>query len=762
MDETDEILQEFLSEGRDGLDQLDRDLVELEGAPGNREVLARVFRCVHTIKGTCGFLGLSKLESVTHAGENLLSRLRDGELSLTPELATLLLSVVDAIRAMMAAVETSGSDGDAEYTELVASLQRAVAGKPAEPAPVAAAEPPVKPKQKKPRRRGEEKSQPATAAPVASPEPAPAPAAPPPPAPATPAAVALQPAQPAQVAAPVKANAHETVRIDVTLLDRLMDLAGELVLTRNQVLQTQRTLDDASLNAAAQRLNLVTAALQEEIMLMRMQPIDTLFSKLPRMVRDIAAQCKKRVQIEISANDTELDRTLLEAVKDPLLHLLRNAIDHGIELPEQRLAAGKAQDGMVSVKAVHQSSQVLIEISDDGSGIPVERVREKAIAAGLLSRERAAAMTRSELTQLIFLPGLSTAQAVTNVSGRGVGMDVVKTNVERLGGTIEVETESGRGTVFRLRLPLTLAIVPAFIVESSQRRYALPQVNLDEFVLVDGKKQRIELVHGAPVLRLRGKLLPLLHLSEVLGCETAEQCQAKSKAHVAVLQTAGHQFGLVVDRVIDQQEIVVKPLAAQLASTDVYAGCTILGDGAVVLILDGVGIAERAGLARRPAKEHEDTRRARSAAQTEDEPSSWLLMRGEQGKRFALPLGGVTRLEIVRRDRIEVVRQGEVVQHGSEIMPLVRLAKTLGDFSPEADPNSEFLNVVVVPNGDGHVGVIVHDVEDVVDLAELPKQQPSDTAGISGVVVVQEHVTELLDLGWLLQNSGIPLQAGAA
>ena len=842
MGEFDEIIEEFLIESTEGLDQLDQDLVALEERPNDRELLARIFRCAHTIKGTSGFIGLAKLEALTHAGETLLSKMRDGELRLTPDITTLLLEMVDAIRKMLDSVRAVGNDGESEYSQLIELLKLAAQG-PSAAAEVARANASKKTRVSTPARKVSRAPAPAAspsahsaaeqvaspvsvalpvsaaspslaiptqlelpappvelpiatvslpvAVPPSSPESSPAgapddaeSAAPPPE--AAPASMpghaqppvslrgAQQAASVAGQAAPrapkespeARAASLESVRVDVELLDKLMDLAGELVLTRNQIMQLQNTLGESALTAASQRLNLVTMGLQEGIMRMRMQPIDHVLSKFPRMVRDVARSCKKLVRLEMDGKNTELDKTLIEAIKDPLTHLLRNAIDHGIEGPEQRARSGKHPEGRILVRAAHRSGQVHIEIIDDGAGIDVERVRQKAISRGIISSERAEVMSEGELVNLIFLPGFSTAETVTNVSGRGVGMDVVKTNVERIGGAIEIETRLGRGTTFRIKVPLTLAIVPALIVNAGSARYAVPQVSLQELVLVDTERtrQRIEQVHGAPVYRLRDKLLPLVFLNEQLGYETREECFAKRKVHVAVLLAGGRQFGLVVDRVDDQQEIVVKPLAGALKPVNVYSGATILGDGRVVLILDVVGIAQRANLV---AEAREDsvaqTQNEKETAQRREQMTSLLLLRGPDDSRVAVPLERVARLETVPISQLEEAGGTEVLQYGNAIMPIVHLSTLLPErrLRPrhdDAQPASpDYINLVVLSVRGAQIAMAVHDILDVVD-SEIVIRSPGSRAGVLGTLVLQQRVTELLDLDWVVEQAGFQPQ----
>jgi two-component system chemotaxis sensor kinase CheA len=757
----DEIVQEFLVESYENLDQLDSDLVALEQQPGSRELLASVFRTIHTIKGTSGFLAFSKLESVAHVGENLLARLRDGQLVMTPTTTDVLLRMVDTIRALLSAIEESHSEGPVEVAQVVAAIRAVLDGEepvlppsdgvgaevpsapaeaPAAPAPVPAPAPT------------------AEVAPEPEPEPEPEPApAPEPvveaaPAPVAPAPVAAAPAAPAAPPAPAtggqseKASAADsTIRVDVELLESLVRQAGELVLARNQILQRAGALRDEDLTRACHRLNLVASEMQETVMRTRMQAIDHLWSKLPRVVRDLGNMLGRKIKLEMEGGETELDRTLLEAVKDPLTHIVRNAVDHGIEPPEVRRAAGKNEVGTLKLRAAHEGGQVVVEIRDDGKGIDPVIIGAKAVEKGLVSPVKLETLTPNDILQFLFLPGFSTAAKVTNVSGRGVGMDVVKTNIERIGGSVDVESVNGQGTVWRLRIPLTLAIVPALTVECAGQRYAMPQVNLLELVSLDTERmsKAIEDVGGAKVYRLRGALLPLIRLEEALELQRPADVELPTNLVIAVLECDGRRFGLLVDRVLDTEEIVVKPLSGALKAIGAFAGATILGDGRVSLILDVQSLARRT--MRSDGIEHAADAAATQQTVTGDGQRLLVVGLGEN-RRVAIPLDVVTRLEEFRTDSIERVGRREVVRYRGEILPLVRLSHHLGGGSRGSYGGQEVTSVpgVVYSARGRSVAIVVDEIVDIVSGQDA--HSDIDDAGLVGSAVIRDRVTELLDV----------------
>jgi two-component system, chemotaxis family, sensor kinase CheA len=742
MSDNREFIAEFLVESSENLDQLDKDLLALEADPTDPQRLASVFRTVHTIKGNSGFFGFSKLGALAHSGEHLLGRLRDGKLRLDDRVAGTLYSMVDAVRTILQSIEAAGTEGDHDYRELSRTLaavaeQPQAAGpaasavSPPEPAAPIAALPPAPPVPV---------TAPAVAASAPPSAPAPAEEAPPP-APAPAAATASPPS--ATVAA-----SETTVRVDVELLASILDLVGELVLARNQLRSVDS--DDPAVQGCAQRINAVTNALQETAVKTRLQPVEHVFSRFPRTVRDLAVSCGKEVQLVIDGADTELDRSLIESIRDPLTHLIRNAVDHGIEPPDVRAAAGKPRAGKLSLRAFNESGRVTIEVSDDGGGIAFEKVREKAIARGLVSAAEAAALAPERVLQFIFEPGFSTAAAVTSVSGRGVGMDVVRTNIEAIGGTIDIHSVPGAGTTVRVHVPLTLAIMPALVVRCGSERFAIPQSAVGELVPVSRDRQspRIEGLADAPVMRVRGRLVPILFLDQFLGIRETTAC--RDEGTVVLVRVDDHEFGLVVDGMqsaADQfrcrdlldaaslSTIVVKPIGGLLAGLGLYSGATVLGDGGVVLILDLRGLQRQARLP--PVAREPEAALVPSAEIAE----RYLVCGTPAGRRVAVPLADVVRLEQYARDKVQVVADRAVVRRGEGFTPLADLDEVLGRPVGTRLPT---VSVVVIDGGDGGVGLAVGAILDVL-AAESPLQ-PAAVPGVAGIVSLGGVATEVVDL----------------
>jgi len=755
-----EIIKEFLVESYENLDLLDRAMVELEKDPRHKPSLDNVFRTIHTVKGTCGFIAFSRLEKLTHTGENLLSRIREGKLPLTSDRTSGLLAMVDAIRAALAVIESTMQEPQESYDALIQQLigltePTAAAAAPA-PAPAPAAAPAPAPKKAAAVRREPSAAAAAKATPKIVPAPVSAPATR---APESASAVAPTPQassqnQPEATAPKGFGNLSEsTIRVDVDVLDKLMNLVGELVLARNQILQFSDTKADKTFLNACQRLNLITTEIQGSFMKTRMQPIENVFGRFPRIIRDLTTELGKKIRLEIVGAETELDRTIIEAIKDPLTHIIRNSVDHGVETPEKRMAAGKAAEGVLKLRAYHEGGQVNIEIADDGAGLNVERLKQKAVDKGLITTEQAERMSEREAFNLIFLPGFSTAEKITNVSGRGVGMDVVRTNIGKIGGSVDVHSVLGAGTTLKIKIPLTLAIIPALVVTSAGDRFAIPQVSLLELVRLDGERARkgIELVHGAPVYRLREKLLPLCYLDRELKIEHeggAARGAKEGVINIVVLQADGRQFGLVVDAINDTEEIVVKPLGKHLKELDCFAGATIMGDGQVALILDVVALAQRAQVI---AEIHDqalaDDRKLTSQAGNNQ---SLLLLDGTGGGRMAIPLSMVARLERLHVSQVEKAASRPVVQYRGKIMPLIHLADYLTGSTGAAADSLEPMHVVVYSEHGRSIGLVVEHISDIVDEAFTLKPEAGRT-GILGSAVIQQRVTDLLDLQGIIR-----------
>jgi two-component system chemotaxis sensor kinase CheA len=791
----DDLVKDFLVESHENLDRMDQDFVELE-KNATTETLGNIFRAIHTIKGTCGFLGLSKLESVAHAGENLLSLLRDGVLQVNQPITDALLAMVDAVREMLASIEESGSEGERDDSILIETLHALQSGAtpavaeadPASPkAPTSVPDIPLEkmsleeidcflkqrasggssltadprlgellvekgestPEQVERALQEQTEGDPRRVGEILVGQGAVKPAA---------VLEALQSQSESRAAV-----SDSTIRVDVGLLDKLMNLVGELVLARNQILQYTSTQEDSAFVATSQRLNLITTELQENVMKTRMQPIGNLWSKLPRIVRDLANACGKQVRVEMEGRETELDKTLIEAIKDPLTHIVRNSVDHGIETPQKRKETGKPPEGVLFLNAYHEGGQVNIEISDDGGGLDPEKIKNKGLQKGLITADQAARMSERELVNLIFMPGFSTAEKVTNVSGRGVGMDVVKTNIEKIGGTVDVQSKLGEGTTIKIKIPLTLAIIPALVVTSGGDRYAIPQVNLLELVRLEGEQAQkgIETIHGAPVYRLRGNLLPLVYLNSELKVsarpclqDPPSQTEQPQTINIVVLQADDRQFGLVVDEINDTEEIVVKPLGKQLKGITGYSGATIMGDGSVALILDVLGIAQRARVVSE-IRERALAEKLDAVQEESRQRSSFLLFEVGKNGRLVMPLSTVQRLEEFPHGKIERSGGQEVVQYRSEIMPLINLQKVLGYTECDSKDQNEPLQVLVYAEQGRCVGMVVERILDIVE-ETVTVERRVQKKGIAGSLVVQERVTDLLDVSGFIQDYQSP------
>lgn len=716
----DDLLRDFLTESAENLSKLDNDLVELERHPERVALLNSIFRTIHTIKGTCGFIGLSRLEGVAHAAESVLDAMRSGRLQVSSEALDDILTAVDVIKEILTHLEQRAAEPSGDDRALIRRLDHWLGGEGEAPAAATPDEP--------------------SAAQATGPGTGPATHAEAEPAaqdggtPSAPDAAAGE-----ARSAPV---GDSTLRVGVGLLDKLMNLVGELALGRNQLIQLVATQDESEFAKPIQQLNRVTTDLLEAVMRTRMQPIGNAWTKLPRLVRDLAHTSGKQISLQMNGAETELDRQVLQAIQDPLTHMIRNSADHGIEPPATRRANGKPELGTVSLSARHEGGHVVIEIVDDGAGIDAAKVRRKAVERGLARADAVQAMSDSQVLRFIFEPGFSTADKVTNVSGRGVGMDVVRSNIEAIGGTVELASQVGRGTTVRIKIPLTLAIISALLVGAGGETFAVPQIGVVELVRVtDEQRHLVEDVHGARAFRLRDALLPLVHLHALLGLDA----QTDGCNSIVVCQVGELRFGLVVDEVFDTQEIVVKPVGRLVKHLPGYAGCTITGDGRVIMILDTVGMAAMSRMADTQARDAEQAaQRAATAAITEHATESILLFSSGLAALQAVPLSLVARLEEFTLDQIEEADGRFLVQYRGSLIPLVPVHPGLDVRAKSPRP------VIVFSDRDRTMGVAVDEIRDIVE-TPLKLERPGARPGVLGVSVIADKATEVIDTSHYLQ-----------
>ncbi|TVR96084.1 MAG: hybrid sensor histidine kinase/response regulator [Rhodospirillales bacterium] len=788
----DDLMRDFLAETTESLSILDLELVKFEKTPDDADILMNIFRLVHTIKGTCGFLGLSRLERVAHAGEDVLGRFRDGALQPNAAAVSLILACIDRIREIIAALEDTGSEPAGSDEVLIEQLRALAAGDAVIPAAAPSAEPAVATPapqaehlEAAPTEGGgaaaplmAEAGYPMAAEMVAEVEAA--------------LAAGQKAASEAEILADCRSEAEtadmerpddygvaaaeetaasaaaaytgldrrtgsdrrsgddrrdtaasaQSIRVSVDVLETLMTMVSELVLTRNNLLQMVRGRDDSEFAEPLQRLSLITTDLQEGVMKTRMQPVGNAWGKLPRIVRDLAMETGKKLDLQMIGAETELDRQVLELIKDPLTHMVRNSADHGVEMPEERIRAGKPETGTVTLRAFHEGGHIIIEVSDDGRGLNTRKIRRKAADLGLVSEAELESMSDAQVQQLIFRPGFSTAEKVTNVSGRGVGMDVVKTNIEKIGGTVELKSTSGKGSVFTIKIPLTLAIVSALIVECGGERFAVPQLSVRELVRVSPSGEHsVEVINDSPVLRLRNSLLPLVSLHGLLKLEQSRKI-TDGDFFVVVTQVGAQNFGVVVDQVFDTEEIVVKPVARMLRKIPFYSGNTILGDGRVIMILDPNGIATAIGQATLASAAEE----VEAVAHHSDQRASLIVFRAGDEERKAVPMALVARLESIDLASVERANDRHVVQYRGRLMPLVHLGS-------EPDWSSGGTrSVLVFSDQDRYAGVVVDEIIDIIE-ERLEVGLSSERQGILGTAVINGKATDLVDIAYHLTRA---------
>ena len=777
----DDLLREFITETNESLDVVDVELVKFEQEPNNATILDNIFRLVHTIKGTCGFLGLPRLEGIAHAAETLMGKFREG-VPVTPEAVSLILSSIDRIKDILGDLEEAeGEEPAGDDSDLISELERmstsagAVVGGSAvaaaeEPEPEAVEEEAPAQELERPLRPGEvsldelerafreteievevaasdeEIMAEEAVAPIEAPKVE---------AIAKPAEKKAEQDKPeaAEKKSGASSVSNQSIRVAVDTLEHLMTMVSELVLTRNQLLEIVRRHEDSEFKVPLQRLSNVTAELQEGVMATRMQPIGNAWQKLPRIVRDLSQELEKPIELEMIGADTELDRQVLEMIKDPLTHMVRNSADHGLEMPADRREAGKPDKGTITLAAYHEGGHIIIEVRDDGKGLDVQKIKDKVLERGLATEAEIDKMSDAQIHKFIFAAGFSTAAQVTSVSGRGVGMDVVRNNIELIGGTVDLRSVPGKGSTFIIKIPLTLAIVSTLIVEAAGDRFAIPQLSVVELVRVQtNSEHRIERIKDTPVLRLRNKLLPLVHMSQLLGIyegENIENAIDDDNGFIVVMQVGSQTFGVVVDGVFHTEEIVVKPMSTMLRNLTMFSGNTILGDGSVIMIIDPNGVASAmashasSAVAEQSEEEAEDLHQKTRTSQSS---ISLLLFRAGAPEPKAVPLSLVTRLEEFEVSKIERSNGRDLVQYRGSLMPLV--------YVNEGDQHKlEGTQPMLVFSDSGRsMGLVVDEIVDIVE-DRMNIEVGSERPGILGSAVIKERATEIIDLGYYLPQA---------
>jgi two-component system, chemotaxis family, sensor kinase CheA len=738
----DDLLREFLTETNENLDVIDVELVRFEQDPNNAKILDNIFRLVHTIKGTCGFLGLPRLEALAHAAETVMGKFRDG-LAVTGDAVTLILSTIDRIKQILSELEQSEYEPQGSDQDLIGGLERVALQAPAiAKEPVKSVGTLVPQVLERSLRPGEVSLDELERAFRETPGPPEAPRPPNDPVPSKPVRPERSTAAEREEEDREKLDskvANQSIRVNVETLENLMTMVSELVLTRNQLLEIVRRHQESEFKVPLQRLSNVTAELQEGVMKTRMQPIGNAWQKLPRIVRDLSAELGKEIELEMHGADTELDRQVLDLIKDPLTHMVRNSADHGLETPVERRAAGKPEKGTIRLSAYHQGGHIIIEIADDGRGLSTEKIKAKALAQGLASELEFDKMPEAQVHKFIFAPGFSTAAQVTSVSGRGVGMDVVRTNVDQIGGTIDVKSALGEGSSFTIKIPLTLAIVSALIVEAAGDRFAIPQLSVVELVRAQiNSEHRIERIKNTPVLRLRNKLLPLVHLKRLLGIDDSGSSEPED-GFIVVTQVGSQTFGIVVDSVFHTEEIVVKPMSTKLRHISMFSGNTILGDGSVIMIVDPNGIAQALGTSAGGGEEEVEAQRGASTART----ISLLVFRAGSPELKAVPLSLVTRLEEVDCQKIELSNGRYLVQYRGHLMPLVQVNEGVRIRTDGTQP------LLVFSDGGRSMALVVDEIVDIVE-DKLEIEVASQAGGTLGSAVIRGQATEIIDIGHFL------------
>lgn len=746
----DDLVREFIDETVESLAEMDMDLVNLEQDPNNQHLLGKVFRLMHTIKGTCGFIGLHRLEKTAHSAENLLDGFRNGTLDITPGAMTLIFEAIDRIRMLVGSVNENGSEPDGNDDDIIARMEKVVNGEASVDSVEETFDDPSKisvddigsdelAAMLSSSTDEEETKESAPAKTAVQPNEKPAVGSPP-----KLAAAKGEEAKESggESAAKAASKEPEFLRVQMGVLEDLINMVSELVLTRNQLLQMVRTENDSAMKPPFQRLNRIVSDLQDSVMKTRMQPIQNAWSKLPRIVRDLSNESGKRINLEMEGGNTELDRQVLDLIKDPLTHMIRNSCDHGIEKPADRIAAGKKETGTIHLNAYHEGGFIIIRISDDGKGLDAQKILAKAIEKGMVTAEKAGEMGEKQILSYIMRPGFSTAEKITNVSGRGVGMDVVRSNIEKIGGVIDMDSVLGKGTSFTIQIPLTLAIISALIFEIDGHRYAIPQMNIQELVSIKRtSKDMVEYIKNQPVLRLRDRIIPLLDSAALFGQGSIDM--AEHNDHLIVVINIGSScYGIIVDRVYDTEEVVIKSISSLLKNTNIFAGNTILGDGRVIMILDPAAIARKFNVEKELHNLRAETEKHQAMQiKSREEKASMLVFKAGDGARKAIPLAMVSRLHVFKESDITLSDDKIVVKYNENLMQLSLVAPKTQKMG-----NGKITALIVADDRSGAaMGLVIDQVIDIVE-GSLNLTTTTTREGIIGSMILGDMTVDVLDI----------------
>ncbi len=716
------VIAEFLAEAEENVERISEFLQKLESEPQTKDHIESLYRDMHSLKGSALLFSYQTMGEVAHAMETSFEKIREGTHSPSKDLFNCLFECVSFLEAEILRIKNKQPETQNDLAKkliqqlltIAETLDENTKNTSQETLPQTTVKNEIKMEDFKAKKTE-------------------------------------------QVPAPQDANnanrddGNSSIRVPIALLDNLMTLMGEMVLVRNQVIQFSSQTENLEFSNLSKRLNVVTNEMQGEMMKTRMQPIGNILTKYNRVVRDLSNDLRKDISLHLFGVETELDKSLLEAIKDPLTHVVRNSCDHGIELPEERTRNNKSKTGSITIKAYHEGGQVVIEVSDDGKGLHKENLIKKAIEKGIITQGQASQMSEKEVFNLIFMPGFSTAASITNVSGRGVGMDVVRTNVEKIGGSVELSSVAGKGTTTKIKIPLTLAIIPALIVRCGGASFAIPQVKLEELVRVDQSTQesKIEYLHGMPVYRLRGNILPLVNLNQVLGLPF-DQNKAQA-SNIAVLNAEQCSFGLIIDEVQDTADIVVKPINRLLKSLQIYSGATILGDGSIALILDVPGIAKVAQIGMDKERSN-DQMKSGSSLERNNEKQEFLLINVGSSTKHAIALGYVYRLEEFKKANIEYSGSQRLIRYGSSILPILGVEQELG-YTEQAQNNSETINVVVIKKAGALYGLEVREIIDTLSTDVDATTSIVKQKGIFGNLNTAEELIVIVDPFELISNA---------